>query len=303
MKHKKSRHMPFRVRTPWQDNVLSLAAILSLLLLTLFAVVLVFRLLSMSGILSRDIFTPPPDTAIDTEAPSVYDKLLPETEAAAPNTDAFREDTYLAFSGDFAILRALLTDADIADHYFAEYETVLYTGEAEARTSVCIYVSGDKFRIERNPNIPSAAAPAELYVCDGTEVSFTDAATGQIRRFPVTQAFDMASLAGIPSVASFTQTDPGDTTEIAYTALGETVTYRITFWVPVGDGTFIRQEYWISPTEEFVLRCRTYEAKTPEEADEARVLYSFTRKSVRALTTREESTRFVLPALPEEASS
>ncbi len=292
MKHPNQKHKPFRVRAPWQDNVLSLAAILSLLLITLLAVFFVLRLLFSSGLFSRDILTqPPPDTAVDTDAPSVYDKLLPDTASSDDTADG----NVIAFSGDFSVLRALLSDGETADNYVAEYETVLYTGNTEAKTAVRIYRLGACYRIERNPGAFSASVPAEVYVCDGTTVAFTDAQTGDTRFFPVSDAFDMASLAGIPSLVSFTETDDAQTESITYTALDGTVTYHVIFRIPTESGSTIREEYWISPTEELVLRCQTYDAVAKENEDAARLLYSFSRKSTRPLTEREAERIFRLP--------
>ncbi len=294
MKQTKKHRKTFLVRAPWQDNVLSLAAILSLLLLTLMAVVCVFRLLSFSGLLSRGILTqPPPEETMDTDAPSVYDKLLSESGDVSD-----QREHIVAFSGDFSVLRELLCDETTADDYYAEYETVLYTGTTESRTAIRIYVSGRRFRIERNPNGFSATTPSEFYICDGTDIAYTDTATGTTRRFSVSDNFDMASLAGIPSVASFTKTDLNATTDVTYTEINGEMTYHITFRIPVDDNTFIPQEYWISPTEELVLHCKTFAIATDATAANARVLYSFSRKATRPLTEREKTNLFRMPVIP-----
>lgn len=279
----------FRVRAPWQDNILSLTAILSLILLTLAAVVLVFWLFLRTGILSRDIFTPMPEqTDTETEIPSVYDILLPPEEGGGTDEDVVR------FSGDFSVLKALLADADTADDILAEYETVLHNGTQDSRFTVRVYVSGDRYRIDRwFPSSPTANNPDETYICDGQQIYYSDNTQSASRIFPVTEGFDLASLAGIPSAASYTDAPDEQTISAAYAEIEGEVVYYVRFYIPDASGNPIMQEYWISPTAELVIRCRTYAGA--EDTADASAIYACTLKHTRALTEREKETLFVLP--------
>ncbi|MBQ8577959.1 MAG: hypothetical protein IJ449_08395 [Clostridia bacterium] len=290
-KQPRKTHRPYRVRAPWQDNVLSLAAILSLLVLTLAAVVLVFRLLMWSGILSQEIFTP--ENPASTPQPSAadgYDMLLPAEDGGSDSASIIR------FSGDFYVLRSLLSDDAVRDNYCAEYETVLYAESGEHRSAVRVYAAGDCWRVELWADTATADAPDEIILCDGTAVCYTDNTEKETAVFPVTERFDMASFAGIPSAASYTDTAEAQTVSASCTELDGKVVYYVRFYVPTANGDNdadrIMQEYWISPTDELVLRCRTYEA-APQDTD-APVVYSCILKEMRELTAAETETLFVL---------
>lgn len=279
----------FRVRAPWQDNILSLTAILSLLLLTLAAVVLVFWLFLRTGILSRDIFTQMPEqTDTEAEIPSVYDILLPPEEGGGSDEDVVR------FSGDFSVLKALLADADTTDNILAEYETVLHNGTQDSRSTVRIYISGDCYRIDRwFPSSSAANSPDETYICDGQLVFYSDNTQSASRIFPVSDSFDMASLAGIPSAASYTDVPDEQTLSASYAEIEGEVVYFVRFYIPDASGNPIMQEYWISPLAELVIRCRTYAGA--EDKTDAAAIYACTLKHTRALTEREKENLFVLP--------
>ena len=283
----------YQVRVPWQDNVLSLTAILSLLALTLAAVGLVLFLLLRFGILSQGIFSPAPDTQTpDSDIPSVYDMLLPVESGGSASESIVR------CSGDFSTLRSLLSDTIITDAYYAEYHTAFHSSKGENRIVVGVYVYGDCFRIARR-SIAAAgsAAVEELYICDGTEISYTDRKTKNTRIFPVTEGFDMPSLAGIPSVASYTETREEQTLSASYTEIEGQIVYYVRFSVPVSEAESpvtaaesCMQEYWISPTLELVIRCRTY--ANAAYGTDASMLYSCTLQNIRDLTEQEKNTLF-----------
>ncbi|MBQ3064968.1 MAG: hypothetical protein IJC98_01890, partial [Clostridia bacterium] len=80
MSSKPTKKTPFRVRSPLQDNLLSLCGILSLIILTFSMVCLVLWLISYTEILDISLFQMHTETTVqgdETAAPSIYDSLRP----------------------------------------------------------------------------------------------------------------------------------------------------------------------------------------------------------------------------------
>lgn len=286
----------FRVRAPLQDNILSLTAIVSMIVLTLAAVALVLWLLIRTGILTYDwtLFDPQTEqTECDPDVPSIYDVLRPETEDGTTPQDG----SIVRFSGDFSTLRALLSDLDTPDSYIAVFDTALHTDSGEVRTAVRVFREGDAFRIERYPNGYSLqSSPAEIYISDGKTVVYTDTTSAQRAQFAATDGFSMEALAGIPSIASFNHIPDEQILHASYAELNGEIVYYVQFTVPDANGGSILQEYWISAGTEFVMRCRTVSGT---ETD-GRTVFSSELRSVDTLSAREAELLLSLPVLSED---
>ena len=286
----------FRVRAPLQDNILSLTAIVSMIVLTLAAVALVLWLLVRTGILTYDwtLFDPQTSQTEDNpDVPSIYDVLRPEEDGGETPPDG----SIVRFSGDFSTLRALLSDLDTPDSYIAVFDTALHTGSGEIRTAVRVCRQGSAYRIERYQSGYSLqSSPGEIYISDGEHIVYTDTASGERAQFAVTDGFSMEALAGIPSIASFNHIPDEQILHASYAELDGEIVYYVQFTVPDANGGSILQEYWISAGTEFVMRCRTVSGT---EAD-AKTVFSSELRSVGTLSAREADLLLSLPVLTED---
>ena len=299
MKNLKSR---FRVRSPWLDNVLSLTAIVSLIVLTFAAVGGVLWMLLRTGILSGELWQFDPPTE-ETEAPirdnGVFDALRPTSR----DSDSTGDDTsgIVRFSGSFSTLRALLSDIDAPDSYSALFETVIHANTGDSECAVRVYRSGDAYRINRYVGTLSATGnPTEYYVCDGTAVLYADNRTQTKARFPVSTAFSVEALAGIPSIASFNEISDDRILHASYAELNGEIVYYVLYTTPTALENCIVHEVWIAASTELVRQCNTY--LCPDGTDplavigvENHMLFSSTLVSTSPLSKQEQQTLFVLP--------
>ncbi len=274
----------FRVRSALQDNLLSLISIILLLIGTLAVVFLLLWLLYKAELISTpfDLFHREPvetemlPSSIQTE----YDFLRDAALASDPPDD----DTIIRFSGSLNTLYTLLADEDPLREYYAEYETVLFSGTDELRYQIRIWKNGNAFRLTRQNT--KDRTQEETYICDGTQILYIDTATEQSMRYPISDAFSMESLAGIPSVASFAQADDIIIDHAAYQEISGEIVCFVQFHHTAPAESPITEEYWISPERELVIRCRTYAGKTPV------LTFHSTVRSSRALTAQEKQTLF-----------
>ncbi|MBE6657562.1 MAG: hypothetical protein E7604_03865 [Ruminococcaceae bacterium] len=296
-------HKRHRVPSPLQDNILSLIAIVSLIVLTLAAVSGVLWMLIRTGMLSYEwgLFDPQTtDTVAFDDADGVFDALRPVPLTSDGENTA---DTagIVRFSGSFSTLRKLLSDLNTADHYNALYETVLHTDTANAASTVRLYRSGASYRVTRHaPGVSTAGQPTESYVCDGTAVVYTDHRTQSRARFPVSDAFSPEALAGIPSVASFNAIPDERILHASYTEQDGEFLYYVMYTTPTADNQQIVHEIWISAEAELVRRCCTYLCPANRDpmtviADDSARLFSSVLRSVTELSARERQVLFVLP--------
>ena len=115
-----------RIRTPLQDNILSLIAVISLILLTLAAVAGVLWMLIRFGVLTYDwnLFDPQTEETVQIgNADGIFDILRPISDETEDNSQNSAE--VVRFSGSFSTLRTLLSDLQFPDHYQAQFETIL----------------------------------------------------------------------------------------------------------------------------------------------------------------------------------
>ncbi|MBR5871962.1 MAG: hypothetical protein IKZ09_13090 [Clostridia bacterium] len=298
MKHNRNR---FRVRSPLHDNILSLTAIVSLILLTLAAVSAILWLLVRSGMLSYDWwrFDPPTEeTVVYDQADGVFDALRPGSSATADQTNEI-----VRFSGSFLTLRTLLSDMNAPDDYNALFETVIYADAASAKQTVRVCRSADSYRINRYPDGTSlSGTPTEAYVCDGEAVAYTDNRAHTSVHFPVSESFSVEALAGIPSVASFNAVPDEQILHASYTELNGEIVYYVLYTTPNSTENRIVHEIWISASTELVQRCNTYLCPTDADpfaiiADGTHRIFSSTLLSVSDLSAYEKRTLFVLPEI------
>lgn len=294
----------FRVPSPLQDNILSLIAIVSLIVLTLTAVGAVLWLLTGTGILSYDptLFDGQPEqTTPLRENNGIFEVLRPTAESseigAAPSE-------IVRFSGSFSTLRTLLSDLQIPKSYQAQFETTLHSGETEVKNTVHIYRSGDAYRIHRfAPGSTLAGDPAEIYICDGTSVVYQDTRTDTAARFPISDSFSAEALAGIPSIASFNEIPDEQILYASYTEYENEIVYYVLYVTPTAAKNRIVHEIWISAESEFVMRCNTYlcgehdDPMTVIDRQDAK-LFSSSINYTAALSDKDRSRLFVLPELP-----
>lgn len=295
---------PF-IRSPLQDNILSLTAIVSLIVLTLAAVSMVLWMLNRTGIISID---QNPFDAQTTEtmhidhADGIFEILRPisDEEGVPGGTDT---PEIVRFSGSFSTLRALLSDLNIPDQYQAQFETVLYSDTSAVKSTVRLYRNGNAYRINRYaPGTSAAGTPTDIYVCDGTAVGYTDNHTGAAVHFPISTTFSPEALAGIPSIASFNEIADDQILHASYTVLNGELVYYVLYLTPTASDNRIVHEIWISADTELVMRCNTYLCGKKEdpmkviEVDRAK-LFSSVLTHVSDLTERERRNLFRLPDL------
>ena len=289
----------FRVHTPLQDNILSLTAIVSLIVLTLIAVSGVLWLLVQTGVLSYDWwhFDPPTEESVTANpADGVFDALRPGSSA---NEDTANE--IIRFSGSFFTLRALLADLDAPDSYNAVFETVIYADKTASRRTVRVCRLDDSYRIEHYDDGASLqTSPTGIYVCDGTAVVYTDTQASTSARFPVSASFTVEALAGIPSIASFNAIPDEQILHASYTEMNGELVYYVLYATPTAADSQILHEIWISAETELVRRCNTYLCADGDDpfviiADPANTVFSSELLSVSALSEKEKRDLFVLP--------
>lgn len=291
---------PFRIRSPLQDNILSLTAIVTLILLTAVSVGGVLWLMNRAGLISydRSLFEPPAtETAIPPGENGVFDMLRPGS------SDPGDAEKIIRFSGSFSTLRALLSDLDIPDDYRATFETTLYSGNSSAASTIQVYRSGNAFRINRHtPDVLPSGMPNEVYICDGSAVVFTDTASQKRVRLPVSDAFSMEAIAGIPSIASFNAVPDDRIFHASYTELDGEIVYYVLYTTPTTADTLIVHEIWISADTELVRRWASY--LCPADADpltvigEASACLAYSEMtSCAPLTDREKKGLFTLPEI------
>ena len=282
MKRKRS----FVPRPARQDNLLSLISIVSVLLLTAAVVALILWGLYRAELFSLPaelhLFFDPAETAAETEkpAPSVYDILRDAGAETDPAIPVYR------FSGDFSVLRALLAQSRPRDAWYTETETVLRAGKDESTAVVCFWRLGDSYRIERRTD----GKTTELFISDGTRVYYKDMGRNTSRVFTLSDEFSPEAAAGIPSAASFSEVPEEQIEAASYAEIDGSLVYYVRFLHP--DSGF-REEYWISPESELVIRCRTYSG--PIEDENAVTVFSGDIQVSRALSDEEKETMFVIP--------
>ncbi len=294
----------FRVHSPLQDNILSLIAIVSLIVLTLAAVGAVLWMLTRTGVLPYDpnLFDGQSEQTAQLYADDgIFEILRPIAADTDVGTDT---PEIVRFSGSFSTLRTLLSDLQLPDNYQAQFETVLYTATANVKNTVQIYRSGDAYRINRYaPGSTVAANPTEIYICDGTAVVYRDVRADTAIRFPISDSFSAEALAGIPSIASFNEIPDAQILHASYTEYANEIVYYVLYVTPTAAENRIVHEIWISADTEFVMRCSTYLCRDGEdpmkviEQDGAR-LFSASMNHVSALSDRELRRLFVLPEIP-----
>ncbi len=295
-----------RIHSPLQDNVLSLTAIVSLIVLVLVSVSGVLWILVRTGVLSYDvsIFDPPTtETAAADDEDGIFDMLRPITESSDMASENDHPEI-IRFSGSFSTLRSLLSDLQIPDHYQAQFETVLYSDTSAAKSAIQIYRSGNAYRINRYaPGTSNAGSPTDVYVSDGTAVVYTDNRSNTHARFPVSASFSPEALAGIPSVASFNEIPDEQILHASYTVLDGEFVYYVLYVTPTATDNRIVHEIWISADTELVMRCCTYLCRSGEDptavitSDENRI-FSSALTHVSDLSARERERLFVLPETP-----
>lgn len=299
MKNHKKR---LRVHSPWLDNILSLTAIVSLIILTFAAVGGVLWMLLRTGILSGELwqFDPPTnETAVVIRDNGVFDALRPTSQ----NTDTAPDDTsgVVRFSGSFSTLRTLLSDIDAPDSYNALFETVIHAKTGNSECAVRVYRSGDAYRINRYIGTLSAAGkPTEYYICDGTSVLYADNRTQTEARFPISTTFSVEALAGIPSIASFNAIPDDRILHASYAELNGEIVYYVLYTTPTIHESHIIHEVWISASTELVQRCNTYLCPVGTDpfsiiGKEDRMLFSSALISTAALSRHDQQTLFILP--------
>lgn len=298
----KKKSSGFRVRSPLQDNILSLSAILSLIALTLAAVAGVFWLLARAGVISPDWMMFDPQTE-QTETAVVdgglFDVLRPtEDEAPPPAQEIVR------FSGSFSTLRALLSDLDTPDQYNTLFRTTLYSGHTPASSTIRVYRARDAFRINRHPpGTTTAGTPQETYICDGTAVMYQNLRTAETAIFPISPSFSVEALAGIPSIASFNAIPEEQILHASYTEQDGEIVYYVLYTTPTAADASIVHEVLISAISELVLQCRTYMCAPNDDPmtvihNEDALLYASELISFARLSDREQQVLFTLPDQP-----
>ena len=276
----------FVPRPAHQDNLLSLISIVSVLLLTFAVVALILWGLYRAELFSLPselhLFFDPAETAAETEkpAPSVYDILRDAGAETDPAIPVYR------FSGDFSVLRTLLAQSKPRDAWYTETETVLRAGNKESTVVVCFWRLGDSYRIERRTD----GKTSEIFISDGTRVYYEDAERNASRVFPLSDGFSPEAAAGIPSSASFSEIPEEQIEAASYAEIDGSLVYYVRFRHP--DSGF-REEYWISPESELVIRCRTYSG--PMEDEDTVTVFSGDIKVSRALTDTEKNSMFDIP--------
>lgn len=259
---------PFRIRSPLQDNILSLTAIVTLIVLTLASVGGVLWLMNRVGLLSydRSLFDPPTtEAAAHPGENGVFDMLRPG------GSDHGTAEKIIRFSGSFSTLRSLLSDLDIPDDYRASFETTLYSGNNSAVSTIHVYRSGNAFRINRHtPDILPSGMPNEVYICDGSAVVYTDTVSQKRVKLPVSDAFSMEAIAGIPSIASFNAVPDDRIFHASYTELDGEIVYYVLYTTPTSADKQIVHEIWISADTELVRRWASY--LCPADADPLTVI-------------------------------
>lgn len=290
---------PFRVRSPLQDNILSLTAIVSLIVLTLSAVAGVLWLMTQTGMLSydRSLFEQPTtETAAHADADGIFDMLR-------PHSDPSESENIIRFSGSFSTIRALLSDLDVPDDYHAIFETTLYSEQNSAKTTVHLYRSEDSFLIQRyTPSLLPGSKPNEVYVCDGTAVVFTDTASQKQARFPVSDAFSVEAIAGIPSVSSFNDVPDEHIVHASYTELDGEIVYYVLYTAQTAADTQIVREIWISADTELVRCAAAYLCAADTDpltviTDSSKRLSYSEMTMCKPLTEREKQRLFLLPEI------
>lgn len=296
----------FRVRTPLQDNILSLLSIVSLLVLTIAAVGAVLWMLTRTGVLSYDpnLFDGQTEqTAPLHEDDSIFENLRPIIDASDTDSRADAPEI-IRFSGSFSTLRALLSDLQVPDHYQARFETTLHSGDTDVKNTVHIYVSGDSYRIHRfAPGANDAGQPAEMYICDGTAVVYQDIRANTAVQFPISDAFFAEALAGIPSIASFNEIPDDQILHASYAEHDNEIVYYVLYVTPTAAGNRIVHELWISADTEFVARCNTYLCQKGDDpmdviGKESAMLFSSSMNYTAALSERDRKRLFELPEIP-----
>ncbi|MCQ2433205.1 MAG: hypothetical protein MJ175_11435 [Clostridia bacterium] len=281
----------FKVRPAWQDNLLSLFSILSVIAGTLAAVVLIVWVLYISGILPTslsELFAGPrTPTAETTDDVPDYEIL----RQAAADDNAAAEASAVRFSGNFDTLYALLAETPPADSYYLRTDFSLFSDGKETAHTVSVWRDGERFRIEREKKGERGMI---RYICDGTFVQYTNTAAKESAVFPSSSAFSMEALAGIPTVNAFSARDSITIDAASYLKSGSGIMYYIRFhYPPLTDsdaGSVITEEYWITPENEFVSRSRTYAGD--KEGTDNPMLYSSSAKEFRPLTDSEKSSLF-----------
>ncbi len=294
----------FRVHSPLQDNILSLIAIVSLIVLTLAAVGGVLWMLTRAGVLSYDpnLFDGQPvQTAPLNADDAVFENLRPSADTDIGEPD---KSEIVRFSGSFSTLRTLLSDLQISDNYQAQFETTLYSDHSDQKSTVQIYRSGNSYRIHRfAPNAGNAGSPAEIYICDGTAIIYQASGSSEATRFPISESFSPEALAGIPSIASFNNIPDEQILHAAYTEYADQIVYYVLYVTPTAAENRIVHEIWISAVTELVMRCNTYlcgENEDPMqviEQEDAR-LFSSVMLHAAALSDKERNRLFTLPEIP-----
>ena len=293
----------FRVRSPLQDNVLSLIAVVSLIVLTLTSVGAVLWMLNRTGVLSydRNLFD---GQTVQTTQLSDNDGIFEMLRPSAAETDSVTEPSEIVrFSGSFSTLRTLLSDLQIPKDYQAQFEITLHSEGADVKHTVQIYRLGDAYRIHRfAPGTTPAGQPAEIYVCDGEAVVYQDTRTGTAAQFPISDSFSAEALAGIPSIASFNEIPDEQILHASYTEYENQIVYYVLYITPTAAENRIVHEVWISAETEFVMRCNTYlcgENDDPMEitAQNSAKLFSSVMNHTAALSDSDRRTLFVLPEL------
>jgi len=302
---KKNSKRPL-IRSPLQDNILSLSAIVSLIVLTLAAVSGILWMLTRMGIISFDqnLFDPltTETTRID-HADGIFEILRPISDEEGI-TGGGDTTEIIRFSGSFSTLRMLLSDLKIPDHYQAQFETVLYSDTTAVKHTVRMYRSGNAYRINRYaPGTSAAGSPTDYYVCDGSAVGYTDNRTGSAVHFPISTSFSPEALAGIPSIASFNEIPDDQILHASYTVLDEELLYYVLYVTPTVSENRIVHEIWISADTELVMRCNTFLCGKKEDPmkiieDDQAKLFSSVLTHVSDLTERERRSMFLLPDLP-----
>ena len=295
MSSKPTKKTPFRVRSPLQDNLLSLCGILSLIILTFSMVCLVLWLLSYTEILDISLFQMHTETIVqgdETAAPSIYDALRP-----VESSEADAEIEVTRFSGDFSVLRSMLDGVDVPQSYCIEVETVVYGSSTADKQLVRIYSNGPLFRIQRyRTNLPLSSGLIEEYVCDGSQIAYTDNSTKQTKYFPISDQFSLEAIAGVPSLASFHEIADDQIKNASYARIDDQIIYYVQFQQQINETAALIQEYWISPESEFVIRCMTYPPTDISTTDPGDPIYSCELVRTRVLSSYEKSTMFVIPS-------
>lgn len=279
----KERHT-FRVRSDLQDNVLSLLSIVSVILGTLLVVFFMLWFLYKADILSIPLSGLFGKQGEETAEPYIEPSVIDFLKSAADGSED-PESPAVRFSGGFDTLYALLSEAIPADSYYMETETAFHSGEARTACTVRIWKDGQNFRISRYP--VGDPGQAENYLSDGAVVRYSDTASSKTASFPMSDAFSIEALAGVPSVRAFTDDASVVIDSASYTESGDEVIFFVRFHHADAQSSGITEEYWISPASELVLACRTYAGN--QNSDAQSLIFSDTLLAFRPLTDVEKS--------------